>query len=129
MNKKILTPIVAAVLILGFAFAANILYHSVPVDATISEALTSTTVSLSVSGYPGETISRDIIVDNAASVPLNTLVTWEEGTNANIVSYTTSMPITQTLSPGTNTITVTYTIATDSPTGTFNGNIKLERTA
>jgi len=79
MNRKLLMfgiPILAIALV-----AAAIFIAYVKVDTTVNEALSTSTIAVDLSGFPGETITQDITIDNAASVPLNTLLTWEERKN------------------------------------------------
>lgn len=87
MNRKKLLmfgfPILAIALISAFVFIAF-----VKVDATVSEALSTDTVELSMSGYVGETITQDIAIDNLASVPLNARLTWEERKNSYLLDNT-----------------------------------------
>ena len=79
INKKVITfgiPILAIALV-----SAVILFHYVTVDATVSEALSSATINLDVSGLPGETTIGSIDVSNGASVDLPVLLTWIEKSN------------------------------------------------
>lgn len=81
MNRKKLImfgiPILAVALVTAYIFIAF-----VKVDATVSEALSTSTIEIDLSGFPGETITEDITIDNLASVPLDALLTWEEKKNS-----------------------------------------------
>ena len=83
MNRKKLLmfgiPLLFVVSLIAAAIYIQIV--SVDVDATISEALSVTDVSMSFSGYPGETKTQNIIIDNAADVPLNVELSWVETSN------------------------------------------------
>lgn len=76
-------PILAVALVTAYIFIAF-----VKVDATVSEALSTSTIELDLSGFPGETITEDITIDNLASVPLNALLTWEERKNSYLLDNT-----------------------------------------
>lgn len=128
MNKKLI-GIGAGIVLMTAIVLAAVFYHSVPVSITVSEALSSTTISIGTSGFPGESIEQNISVNNAANVALNTSLTWLQDANANGVTYTTNLPLIQTLSPGLNIISVDYAINSDSPAGNFNGTITLQRVA
>lgn len=129
MNKKIMFASIDGVVLLTALVAAAVLYASIPTSVSVSEALSTTTLSVSLSGFPGETLTKNIDVNNVGSVALNTRVSFAEDSNVNGVTYTTNMPETVLLAPGANTVTVTYTILNDSPVGDFNGTIQLDRTA
>ena len=128
MNKKLLFGVILGTMLLGLVIASAIYYHTIPVTSTIGEALSSTTVALNFSGFPGETIIQNIDVNNVANVPLNTELTWTEGNNLNLVNYTNDLPKTINLVPGANVVPVSFTYATDSTIGDFDGNITLTRT-
>ena len=75
--------------ILVIALVAAVIFIAyVQVDATVSEALSTSTVDLDLSGFPGETITQDITIVNAASVPLNAQLTWEERKNNYLLDNT-----------------------------------------
>lgn len=125
MNKKIAVPM--AVALLATLVAAAVLYNTSTVDVTINEALSTVNTSLAFSGFPNETISRNIVVHNAGSNPLNSRFTWSQDQNVNGVVYTTNLPMNQSMLPGDNNVTVSFTIAPDSPVGSYNGTVSLNR--
>jgi hypothetical protein len=125
-NKKLLIPLFS-VLAIGL-IAAAVLIVTLPAHVTINEALSTTLVEVAVSGYPGETISYSIPIDNAANVPLNVELTFTE-TSPGGVFYSTNFPLTQTLQSGENEVVVNFTIESDSPVGVIEGNIAINRIA
>lgn len=131
-NRKLLGFVLMFLVVaesIAFTSGVNILIHTINVDATVSEALSSTTLNLDFSGMPGETIVESISVNNGASVPLGVFISWNEDTNLNGVNYTTDMPQTVTLAPGANSVDVSFTYTNDTVTGDVNGTVTLERTA
>lgn len=129
MNKTLMMVFVGlgVIMMLGLGIAAVNFFTS-SVDVTINEALSSTSTPVSVSGFPGEVVTATFTVDNAASVPLDVDLAWAEVTNVNGVTYSHDMPKTVTMVPGSNTVTVSYTIDTGSPVGTFDGTVSFTRT-
>lgn len=127
MNKKLLySSIIGTILLISFVYAM-VLYSSIPADITVNEALSTTTLSVSLSGFPGEGLTRTIDIHNAGSVRLSTNLSWVEDTNTNGVQYTTDMPKLQQINPGNNSIVVTWNLTSGTPVGTFNGTISLTR--
>lgn len=130
-NYKLLALVIGSILLIGLTIAGVVWYQTIAVDVTVNEALSAVPIGISVIGsYPGETIRENITVENKANVPLYTRLTWTEQSNVNSVTYTNGGALsgTQSLSPGFNILSVEWTINVDSPTGTFNGTIALERT-
>lgn len=128
-RKKVLLAIPLGVLMLGLIIAGAVYYHTIDVTATVSEALSSLTIALDFSGFPGETITKTFDIQNDASVNLDTTLTWTELTNVNGVVYTTDMTKTVTLLPGANSVGVEFVYATDTVIGDVTGEITLERVA
>lgn len=126
VNKRFVAPAVLGLLFIA-TVSAVVFFSQVQVDATVSEALSSTTLNIDVSGFPGETITQNISVQNDASVPLDVSLAWSEVSNLNTVDYTTDMPKVVTVQPGLNEIPVSFTYATDSPIGDISGTIDLSR--
>lgn len=131
-SKAFVIPAIALMAI-AMISAAVVYYESINVDITVDEALSvSSAMPITVIGvFPGETVTEDIDVQNDASVPLYTTLTWAEGTNLPPVSYTTGGALSgvQTLAPGLNTLTVTWTVDASSEIGQFDGTITLDRVA
>jgi hypothetical protein len=132
MNKKLVMPVVAVMLMVAFV-SAVVIYQSINVDITVEEALSAVPIDVTVAGsYPGETISQDITIHNNANVPLYTTLEFIEGTNDNGVTYSTGGALSgvQTIgADGDTVLTVTWTIDEDSNTGNFLGVINLTRVA
>lgn len=80
MNKLLIIGL-PLILVTALVIAIGIYFHTVDVDATVSEALSSTTVDLDFSGMPGETITKEITINNAANVDLTVNLEWTERTN------------------------------------------------
>lgn len=127
MNKKIL--LFGIPLLLAGIVMAAIIYHTLTVNATISEALSTVTLDLDMSGFPGEVVVQTFVINNAANVPLNTQFTWLETENLNDVVYITDMPKVVELAPGDNDVNATFTYADETPLGDITGTITLERVA
>lgn len=125
-NKKSFSIFAVALFAVALVSAA-VVYNSITVDATVSEALSTTTVSLDFSGFPGETITHSIDIQNDASVNLDTTLSWTELTNVNGATYSTDLSKTVTLTPGANSVDVSVTYNTDSPVGDITAEITLER--
>jgi len=106
---------------------ALVVVSTISVDVTVNEALTTTTVTASVSGEAGETIVQPIDIENIANVPLEVTVTFIEINNSDLVDYVTNMPLTTTLNPGDNIVDVSWTINPSSPVGIFTGEIEITR--
>ena len=132
-KKKLFLIPMFGILLMGMVFAASIIYETINVDITVDEALSvSSAMPISIAGtYAGETVTSNITIQNDADVPLYTTLAWAEGTNVNLVTYTEGGALSgiQTLAPGANTLTVSWTIDEDSTTGTFDGTITLSRVA
>lgn len=79
-HKKKLVMFGVPILALALVTAAIFIAY-VKVDATVNEALSTSTIDIDLSGFPGETITEDITVANAASVPLYAKLTWQEMKN------------------------------------------------
>lgn len=129
MNKKFIVPIVLGVMFIAGVLAVGIWYANINVTATVSEALSTTTTDVSVSGVSGEIVTKTFNITNAANRALNTELTWAEVTKTGGVIYTTDMPKTVALVPGLNTISVVFTYNTTSPLGTVAGTVTLTRVA
>jgi hypothetical protein len=127
MNKKLLIGGGIALASMLVIVSAVVLYHMMSVDITVNEALSTTTMSISLSGFAGETVTKTITINNQANVPLDTTLSWAEDTNANGVVYTPDMPKVVTLSSGDNDVDVSFMIDPSSPVGAFNGTISLTR--
>ena len=128
MNKKYLLFGIPAILAIGFVVAAAVYFSTINTTVTVSEALSTLTTTITINPvYPGETDVATFNLTNQASVPLTLSLAWTQQDNANLVSYTTDMPKQVIVQPGENTISVAYTISTDSTIGTFDGNITLAR--
>ena len=126
-KKKLFYLPVFAILLIASAFALGVYIASVPTTVTVTEAVSVSTVSLSVGAFPGETITKDITIDNAASVSQDVTLAWVENSNPSLVDYTTDLPKTVTVAPGANTITVSFSVAHDSAVGTFDGDVEVSR--
>ncbi len=81
MNKKKLLIFGIPILFIGLAMALGVYFNSVKIDSNISEPLSSSSVSLDLSAYPGETKLETIDVRNAATVPLTVSLNWIEKSN------------------------------------------------
>ena len=85
MNKKILMfgiPIFALVVVSALAVAY---FHSVSVDLTVDEARNSADLPFSLTGYSGETVTKDLVIHNSANVPLSAQLSYVEKTNSYIL--------------------------------------------
>ena len=127
MKKQILIPSVL-LLVLGLVCAVVYL-QTISVTATVSEAISSSTISLDFSGMPGETILQNIAIQNDASVPLNVEIIFNETDNVNGVTYTSDMPQTISIAPGLADYPVSITYDTDTVAGDISGDIILNRVA
>jgi len=81
MNKKLSIGLVG---LFAIALVSAVIYNyidSVGVDTTVSEALSVSTVAVSLTGYPGETLTENIVVDNLASVDLEVGISFIEESN------------------------------------------------
>ena len=107
--------------------SAVVFIASIHVNVSVNEALSTTTTSLSISGFPGETIESIIDIHNEASVPLNIELSCTETSNVNGVTYTTDMPKILILAPGDNNVSVSHVIASNSSIGSFEGDISITR--
>ena len=127
-SKMFIVPMVA-IMLLGFV-AAAIMFATIETTATISEALSTATVTMSFSGVPGDIITKTFDVENAANQALTMDVDWAEDSNLGGVIYTTDMVPTKTvtIAPGANTVTVQFEYDGASPLGDVNGTITLTRT-
>ena len=126
-KRKALYMPLFAILFLSCAFALGVYIASVPTTVTVSEAVSVSTVSLSVAAYPGETITKDIVIENAASVSQDVTLSWVETSNVALVDYSSDMTKTVTLAPGTNNVTVSFAINHASTTGAVDGNVEVTR--
>lgn len=130
MNKKKIAFAFVALAVFSIAAYAAILIATVPADVTVSEAISTSTVSLAVSAFPGETQCEPVSVSNAASVDLNVLATFTETSNLDAVDYTQNTPFTQSIAAGTTEdVDICFTVATDSPVGLLEGDVTIERVA
>lgn len=128
-NKKLIVASVSFLLLASIVTAA-VLYNVVAVDVTVSEALSTTDLVVSITSKPGETQETTIVVANTASVPLNTMISFFESTNPNNVTYTTDLRSkVVTLNPGNNDVVLSFTIAPDSEIGVLTGDVTLTRVA
>lgn len=126
INKKYLSFVLLA---LAFTFVtAGVIYNSINVTITVSEALSTTTTAIAFTGYAGETIPQCFTVTNLANVNLNTQLTYAEATNTG-VTYSTDMPKTITLASGDNNVCVNAIITNDSDNGAVTGTVTLTRVA
>lgn len=80
MNKKKLALFIIPILAI-LVVSAIVYFHSVKVDATINEPLSSSSVSLDVSAFPSETVTKTISVQNDAENPLTVDFAWNQNSN------------------------------------------------
>jgi hypothetical protein len=126
MQRKVLMASAALLGTGGVAFAA-VLIATLPAQVTVNEAFSTTTASISISLFPGETGCSAIAIDNAASVPLDAEFVFSETSNPNLVVYTTDMPKTVTLSSGANSVDACFSVDSASPAGPLNGTVAISR--
>ena len=121
-------PMIAIMMIALISAAVYI--SSITATATISEALSTTTTTVSYSGLVGDTVCVGVDIFNAANVALNVKLTYVETSNPNSVIYTTNMGgvgLTQILASGANTVTTCATYDGASPLGVIAGTITITR--
>ena len=88
-NKKLLTFGLLGIFAIALVTAGVYLYVGTSkVDVTVDEALSITSVPVSVSGYPGETKTESITIDNLASVSLNVELSYVEFSNEFVLDNT-----------------------------------------
>ena len=128
-HKKVLTIPAILLFAMGAVLAANLVFFQhTSVDVHVSEALNQSVLSTSVASFPGETQVENYTITNDANVPLNVELSFQEDQNVNNVSYSTDLPKTVLMQPGSNTVSAVFTIANDSVVGDFNGTISFART-
>lgn len=129
-RKAVVIPAVVMMSLLGVAIAASILYSTTNVVVNVPEPLSDSGSNLNIAtAFPNETVQRNLSISNNGPNPLRTQILWTQDTNANGVSYTTNLPMNVSIPNGTTVVSVTWTIAADSPVGSFNGTITKLRTA
>lgn len=130
MNKKYLIPLFA-ILLIGVVVATGFAYfHQTDMTLTVTEARSSADVPFELSCYSGETVTEDLVIHNAANVPLKALLTYEETLNEAGVTYTNNLPQTVNLAPEADTtVTVTMTCDETTEAGVVEGTINYQKTA
>lgn len=130
MNKSyMILGLVLGVLMIGAVTATVAYFHTSDVTLTVTEARSSEDVAFSFNCLSGTTDTKNVVIYNAASVPLNVALDWTELTNTNgtdigVVIYTNNLPLNATLIPVDNTvIPVTFTCDAITDAGTVTGTI------
>lgn len=113
MNKKILLFGVLPVLAIALVVAAAVYFHSVSVNGTVNEALSSETTEISLDAIAGETLIKQVSVQNDGTVPLGVEFAWTEQTNnylleADEIVWDTDGYLSADFESGRNVITVEH---------------------
>lgn len=124
-SKVFLIPL--ALILTAAIVCAAVLFATSHAIVTVGEALTTTAIPMTPSGFPGDTIIGNITITNAALHDLPIEINWTETNNDANVSYTYSGPTSLILHTGDNIINFNWSIATGSNIGNFTGDITLTR--
>jgi len=125
-KRKILVIPMLGLMLIALVSAA-VLFETSHATVTVSEALSTIDVSVTPTGYAGDTISQDITIVSLSTGDLPITIAWTETLNVDIVDYTYTGPVSDTLETGDNIITLTWAVASGSPNGDFEGDITLIR--
>ena len=132
MNKKLYMIPFLAILAIGLAFAAVAYYKSTATTLVVNEARSSADMPLTINGYSGETTCRNVTIQNAANVPLDSILSYVEDSNPSTVSYTSNIDGGLTVTTPaltTETYPVCFTISETSEAGTVDLTINYQKTA
>jgi len=125
-KRKILVIPLAMVMMITLISAA-VLFATSHATVTVTEALSTVDISVTPSGYAGDTISQDITITSLSAGDLPITISWAETANVNNINYTYTGPVSDTLETGDNIVTLTWDVASGSPNGNFEGDITLTR--
>lgn len=127
MNKKIVLPLLAVLFVAGGVLGA-VLIKTINATININESFSSSSVDFVLDGSLGTTVTKEINVNNAASVALPVKVQFVELTNVNNAIYTVNT-VSQQLQPGANVVTLSFEISPNSPVGQVTGKVEISRGA
>lgn len=113
----------------AFALVAAVLIANLDTTIVVSEALSTASAPFVLNTFAGGTQCQIIAVENQADWDLWVDLIFTEISNTDSVDYTTDMPKTVTLASGNNNVEVCATVTPDSPNGTVNGTIIIQRVA
>jgi hypothetical protein len=120
-------------LIVGLVSAVVVAYyHQTETTIVVDEARSSADLPLTITGFSGETICRDVTIKNLANVPLKSVLSYTEDSNPNSVTYTSNLNgglIVTTNANETNTYQACFTIGETTEAGSVVVTIKYQKTA
>jgi len=125
-KRKILVIPMLGLMLIALVSAA-VLFETSHATVTVSEALSVAIVTVTPTGYAGDTISENITINSLSTGSIPITLEWVNGTNTDLVEFTYTGPVSDTLVTGDNIITLTWDISTGSPNGEFEGDITLIR--
>jgi len=125
-TKKVFIIPVSIILFMALVYAVSTIVATIPTTISVNEPLSSSTTSLSFSGYPGSSSSQTINVQNSGVISYNVSVDWVETSNSGI-TYSTNLPKTVEVAPGSNSIMIDFSVATGSGIGSASGNVTVSR--